>query len=86
MLPVESGYYSAINSYVSYVHDAVLMQPDGSWAVKDVRFGPVRTPGVPPAVVAKVGRNRLCPCGSGKKYKRCHGKPAPVFPLQRPTP
>jgi preprotein translocase subunit SecA len=22
---------------------------------------------------AKVGRNELCPCGSGKKYKRCHG-------------
>jgi preprotein translocase subunit SecA len=23
---------------------------------------------------AKVGRNDLCPCGSGKKYKHCHGK------------
>ena len=23
--------------------------------------------------VAEVGRNELCPCGSGKKYKRCHG-------------
>jgi len=23
---------------------------------------------------AKVGRNEPCPCGSGKKYKRCHGK------------
>ncbi|MFQ5427157.1 MAG: SEC-C metal-binding domain-containing protein, partial [Gaiellales bacterium] len=21
----------------------------------------------------KVGRNQPCPCGSGKKYKRCHG-------------
>jgi hypothetical protein len=21
----------------------------------------------------KVGRNDVCPCGSGKKYKRCHG-------------
>ncbi|MCL5004329.1 MAG: SEC-C metal-binding domain-containing protein, partial [Patescibacteria group bacterium] len=21
----------------------------------------------------KVGRNDICPCGSGKKYKRCHG-------------
>ncbi len=21
----------------------------------------------------KVGRNEFCPCGSGKKYKRCHG-------------
>lgn len=23
----------------------------------------------------KVGRNDPCPCGSGKKYKRCHGSP-----------
>lgn len=21
----------------------------------------------------KVGRNDVCPCGSGKKYKKCHG-------------
>ena len=25
-------------------------------------------------VSAKVGRNEPCPCGSGKKYKNCHGK------------
>ncbi|AKQ57217.1 preprotein translocase subunit SecA [Bordetella hinzii] len=25
-------------------------------------------------VVPKVGRNDPCPCGSGKKYKQCHGK------------
>ena len=24
----------------------------------------------------KVGRNDPCPCGSGKKYKKCHGKAA----------
>lgn len=22
----------------------------------------------------KIGRNELCPCGSGRKYKRCHGR------------
>ena len=22
-----------------------------------------------------IGRNALCPCGSGKKYKKCHGSP-----------
>ena len=22
----------------------------------------------------KIGRNDNCPCGSGKKYKRCHGQ------------
>jgi preprotein translocase subunit SecA len=28
----------------------------------------------PSAVFAPVGRNEPCPCGSGKKYKFCHGK------------
>ena len=26
-----------------------------------------------PITVNKVGRNEPCPCGSGKKYKKCHG-------------
>lgn len=26
-----------------------------------------------PITVKKVGRNEPCPCGSGKKYKKCHG-------------
>ena len=25
---------------------------------------------------AKVGRNDICPCGSGKKFKKCHGATA----------
>ncbi|MCB0379983.1 MAG: SEC-C domain-containing protein, partial [Flavobacteriales bacterium] len=28
----------------------------------------------PVRVEKKVGRNDACPCGSGKKYKQCHGK------------
>jgi hypothetical protein len=28
-----------------------------------------RAPALP-----KIGRNALCPCGSGKKYKKCHGQ------------
>jgi preprotein translocase subunit SecA len=31
-------------------------------------------PAEPVHVGAKVGRNDPCPCGSGKKYKKCHGK------------
>ena len=42
----------------------------------DLYWGARRPP--PPVapvvrVAPKVGRNELCPCGSGKKYKRCHG-------------
>jgi preprotein translocase subunit SecA len=24
-------------------------------------------------IIPRVGRNEPCPCGSGKKYKKCHG-------------
>lgn len=27
-----------------------------------------------PPVYSKVGANQPCPCGSGEKYKRCHGR------------
>ena len=30
-------------------------------------------PQTPYVASVKVGRNELCPCGSGKKYKKCHG-------------
>ena len=36
-----------------------------SWAAKE---------GVPATPARKVGRNEPCPCGSGKKYKRCCGR------------
>jgi hypothetical protein len=37
--------------------------------------GPARNPG-DPSSWGKVGRNDPCPCGSGKKYKQCHGRSA----------
>ncbi|WP_112139626.1 preprotein translocase subunit SecA [Glycomyces dulcitolivorans] len=45
--------------------------------------GPRKAATAPPAQQAnpqqrhvdKIGPNELCPCGSGKKYKRCHGAP-----------
>jgi preprotein translocase subunit SecA len=27
-----------------------------------------------PTTWGKIGRNEVCPCGSGKKYKHCHGR------------
>ena len=35
----------------------------------------VRRPSNADDEFSDVGRNQLCPCGSGKKYKRCHGAP-----------
>ena len=28
------------------------------------------------STITKAGRNEACPCGSGKKYKKCHGAKA----------
>ena len=36
---------------------------------------PNQRPSSPRKAQAKVGRNDPCPCGSGKKYKKCHGMP-----------
>jgi hypothetical protein len=47
----------------------LLEQPDRS----DRKRAPARPPGMPVRFADKIGRNDLCPCGSGKKYKRCHG-------------
>ncbi len=33
-----------------------------------------RAPQNPIKAELKVGRNDACPCGSGKKFKNCHGK------------
>jgi preprotein translocase subunit SecA len=41
--------------------------------------GPGPDPAKPETFVRqerKVGRNESCPCGSGKKYKHCHGRAA----------
>jgi hypothetical protein len=35
--------------------------------------------------VSKIGRNQRCPCGSGKKYKRCHGALS-LLPAGTPVP
>jgi len=41
-----------------------------------LNFKPVEA-GLPGQAGKKeVGRNDPCPCGSGKKYKKCHGKNA----------
>ena len=38
------------------------------------RKAPGGVDGADPATWGKVSRNAVCPCGSGKKYKHCHGK------------
>ena len=49
--------------------------------MKEISLNPVVAADVavkqePVKVAPKIGRNDPCPCGSGKKYKHCHGKDA----------
>jgi preprotein translocase subunit SecA len=61
--------------------DAVLAAEGRPGALLAERRAPVQTrrSGLAldpkdPATWGKVARNQLCPCGSGKKYKHCHGR------------
>jgi preprotein translocase subunit SecA len=47
---------------------------DESTAVRAVAAAASAAAGAGVATMPRVGRNDPCPCGSGKKYKQCHGK------------
>ncbi len=60
---------------VQYHHadyDEALAPSDGSRAAGGQAVGEEHKPFVRDG--QKVGRNDPCPCGSGKKYKQCHGR------------
>jgi preprotein translocase subunit SecA len=77
--------------FVRYIYRVEFVRPEAQQArpqrVSDNRgevergggqAAPVQT-GNPQQVFSdKVPRNAPCPCGSGKKYKKCHGAVAPV--------
>ncbi|ADJ27207.1 preprotein translocase subunit SecA [Nitrosococcus watsonii] len=58
-------------SAVEYQHAAASAMADSSGEAES-STAPSKTPYVRDG--RKVGRNEPCPCGSGKKYKHCHGK------------
>ena len=61
----------AIEARASHVGNVTYTHPneDGS-----VSSDAEAASGAAAANLPKVGRNEPCPCGSGKKYKNCHGK------------
>ncbi|MCL2632668.1 MAG: SEC-C metal-binding domain-containing protein [Coriobacteriia bacterium] len=61
---MQQGYSADVSNILQRMYDATPgMCGDG------VYFDTVTN------AVPKVGRNEPCPCGSGKKYKNCHGRP-----------
>lgn len=55
-----------IPEYVASMGDREPSRPE---TTQPVRATSSKSPSAP-----KVGRNEPCPCGSGKKYKHCHGR------------
>ncbi|HYQ40124.1 MAG TPA: preprotein translocase subunit SecA [Pseudomonas sp.] len=62
----------ALAARLQFEHAAApaLDQPLEDAEAEPVQEAPVAVPRQEP----KVGRNEPCPCGSGKKYKHCHGQ------------
>jgi preprotein translocase subunit SecA len=59
--------------------DVAVLEPSWSDAAVMVGNGRMASDAVDPAnpsTWGTVGRNAACPCGSGKKYKYCHGRVA----------
>ena len=50
-----------------------LRNKEAHLAAWEHRIRTQRMSGAPDRAVTKVGRNERCPCGSGMKYKHCHG-------------
>jgi preprotein translocase subunit SecA len=59
----------AIEERASHVANVTYTHPNEDGSVSQEA-----DPATMVAAVPKVGRNEPCPCGSGKKYKNCHGK------------
>ena len=81
---------SVTEEFVRYIYRVELVrqdEPSRPPPQRLVQSGPGDQPQGAPAVSQKGGqavssdktpRNAPCPCGSGRKYKKCHGANAPV--------
>ena len=62
----------AIPVNIQYQHDELSQAgADDVMAQQEI---PAQQPAAPLDNMPKVGRTDPCPCGSGKKYKQCHGQ------------
>ena len=66
----------AIESRGESIANVTYMAPTETGEVETIPGGDVfnQKSTIPGAAMPRVGRNEPCPCGSGKKYKHCHGK------------
>ena len=70
---VIANYHSAAAKNTMYLPSYVVSTPTASLTNEGASVEQQHTSAAP-LVIPKVGRNHPCPCGSGMKYKRCHGR------------
>jgi hypothetical protein len=72
----EAAQYLEINVPVEQTEENILIFEDSKRMRQQTKSRAVPTveEKLEPKQKRKVGRNAPCPCGSGKKYKRCHGR------------
>jgi len=59
---------------MQYQHAASSAMAEGMGGEEEMPFEGAEAVATVTRAQPKVGRNQPCPCGSGKKYKQCHGK------------
>jgi preprotein translocase subunit SecA len=68
------------DEFVSYIYRVELVREDEPARPRPQRVqtshGDAQEASVTQATSDKIGRNAPCPCGSGRKYKKCHGATA----------
>jgi len=60
-----------------YIYHVELVRQEAAPRPKQIQTNAPNATAKPRTVKTgdKIGRNQPCPCGSGKKYKMCHGRP-----------
>jgi len=66
-------YHTAKPKSVVYMPSMVISTPEMQLAMGDPELESSEDPNKQLIIFPKTGRNKPCPCGSGKKYKKCHG-------------
>lgn len=74
-MAVNSKYFSAKNVHEAYMPDLIIVTEESNKSVISNISVSVKEPNENNFLaVPKKGRNTPCPCGSGRKFKHCHGK------------
>ena len=71
---LEAQQRRAINAQAMEFQHAPVDALYGEVAQEQDNVIPLRSASASVRATPKVGRNDPCPCGSGKKFKQCHGK------------